>query len=893
MVTHNRTIRRDVRELGSLLGAIIEEQTSPTTFEAVEEIRRSAIDYRRGGAESREPFASAVDGLTPRREYQVARAFTTYFELINLAEERERVRVLRSDGDAGELGETVGDAVETFGDDAQAGRVFDDVMIAPTFTAHPTEARRKTVKAKLRAIAHHLRELDERNLTTAETRDRWDQIEAEILSLWQTSQLRNRAPDPQDEARNVQWYLDQTLFDVVGAVYDELEAAVDDADLEVDVPQLFAFRSWAGSDADGNPYVTPAVTSDVLARQRELVIDRYRGAIETLDSALSQSADRIDDGHALQRSIADDRDRMPSVTPDRLEADPDEPYRLKLAYMAERLDRVGDVRPGGYRDPDELLADLDVIATTLRHSGADSVAATTVDPLRRRVQTFGFTFASHDLRDHRERHTHAVDTLLGRVGIEYRDLPEEERQAVLTDAMGQDEPVIELDVEDDLDETTATILERFRALADWQRGYGVDAVDTYCISMTEHPSHVLEVAFLADQVGVLDLPDHAGLDIVPLLETESALSRAREIMGTLFENPMYGSLVAERGDVQEVMIGYSDSNKENGFLAANWSLYSNQVRLAAVADEYDVTLRLFHGRGGSISRGGGPMNRALMALPTETVSGDVKFTVQGEAIAESYANPAIARREIDQMLNAQLRTRRRALEDGTDDVPAAWHDAMDEMAAAARTGYQDLLESDGFVPYFEQVTPIGVIDELNLGSRPTSRTEQRTPEDLRAIPWVFSWTQTRCILPGWYALATGIDAYLDGDGSMETLQEMYAEWPFFATTLDNAAMAMAKSDMEIAALYADLADPELRERFFPRITAEYERATELVGEITGRDTLVDRDWLDESLELRNPYVDPLNHLQARLLGRNDRSAIESRTLRLSVKGIAAGMKNTG
>jgi phosphoenolpyruvate carboxylase len=341
------------------------------------------------------------------------------------------------------------------------------------------------------------------------------------------------------------------------------------------------------------------------------------------------------------------------------------------------------------------------------------------------------------------------------------------------------------------------------------------------------------------------------------------------------------------------MLGYSDSNKENGFLAANWSLYRNQKRLADICDDHDVRLRLFHGRGGSISRGGGPMNDALLALPNETVTGEVKFTEQGEAIAEKYANPEIAERNLEQMLNAQIRARHEAVREPVEEVPDDWAEAMETAGDAARDAYRDLLETEGFVSYFEDATPIEVIEELNLGSRPASRSGERTVEDLRAIPWVFSWTQARCILPGWYSLASGLDAYLNAGGDTETLREMYAEWPFFRTMVDNAALALARTDLDIAAEYAQLAPADRREQFFPRIEAEYERAVELVTTIAGRDGLLTREWLEESLERRNPYVDPLNLLQTKLLAQSHLTPEEERTLRLTVKGIAAGMKNTG
>ena len=895
MTLHDRELRQDVRELGALLGDVLAAQTSGEAFETIEAVRRGAIDYRRGREPTREALHGELAGLSPARQQVVARAFTSYFELINLAEERERVRAIRQDSQAGTLDDSLEAAAETLAasDRETVERVLDDVLIEPTFTAHPTEARRKTVKSKLRTVADRLEALDERRLTDKEHEQVWRDVVAEVTSLWQTPQVRKRRPEPQDEARNVQWYLENTLFDVVGEVYDELEDALGEAGLDVDVPTLFRFRSWAGGDSDGNPFVTPEVTDETLSRQREVAIARFRAELRRLSGVLSQDGERIDVGEAFAESLDDDRERLPNVAETASERYPDEPYRQKLYLMGERLDRVDDVRPGGYGDAGELEADLDLLAASLRANDAESVAEAAVDPVRRQVDAFGFTLAALDLRDHRENHTEAVDEALAREGVEYRSLPEAERQELLTEAMLADEPVIDVGDVDGVSDTAAEVLARFDGLRDWQHEYGVEAVDAYCISMTEEPSHVLEVLFLADQAGVVALPEHSGLDVVPLLETESALSRAEEILGTLLTNEAYRANVEARDRVQEVMIGYSDSNKENGFLAANWSLYRNQRRLAAIADDHEVTLRLFHGRGGSISRGGGPMNRALLALPRETVSGQVKFTEQGEAIAEKYANPKIAERNVEQMLHAQLLARRSAIEGPGDEVPDEWIEAVETMADAAREEYRALIDADGFVPYFETATPITVIEELNLGSRPASRTGERTVEDLRAIPWVFAWTQSRCILSGWYALGTGIEAYLDAGGDRSTLREMYAEWPFFRTTLDNAALTLARTDMEIAAEYADLADDELRERFFPRLSAEYERSTDIVLDVVGRDTLISREWLEESLSLRNPYVDPLNLIQADLLGRTQRTDREERTLRLTVKGIAAGMKNTG
>ncbi|WP_436910813.1 phosphoenolpyruvate carboxylase [Halosimplex marinum] len=898
MELHDREINRDVRELGELLGEIIRDQRSESAFEIVEQIRTAAIDYRRGDADDRAAIDETLDGLSPAESDVVARAFTTYFELINLAEERQRVREIREGSHEGTLEDSVRAAVEELAErdlDAETvEQVLDDVLIQPTFTAHPTEARRKTVKAKLRSVADDLERLDEVRLTRDEQAVVERDLEAEVTSLWQTAQVRERRPDVTDEALNVQWYLENVLFEVISEVYDALERAVDDEfDGEVDVPKLYEFRSWAGSDRDGNPFVTPEVTEETLDRQRAVAVPLYRDRLKTLSGVLSQDASEIETGERLDERLADHRERLPAVAEAARERYPDEPYRQLLKLMRERVLRVDDVRPGGYGDESEFLEDIAAIAESLRANGGDVIAEAHVDPLYRTVDTFGFSLASLDLRDHRAKHTDAIAEAVDREGIDYESMDEGERVDFLTEAILQDQPVVDLGDRAGLSDEAARVLRRFEKTAEWQDDYGVDAIDTYAISWCEEPSHVLEVLFLADQAGVVDLPGYCGLDVVPLLESKYALDGARRIMGTLFENEAYQQALEARGGVQEIMLGYSDSNKENGFLAANWSLFRNQRRLAAITDDYDVEMRLFHGRGGSISRGGGPMNDAMLALPNETVSGQIKFTEQGETISEKYANPKIAERNLEQMLDAQIRARHNAMEQPVEDVPEEWAEAMETAAEAARAEYVDLLESDGFVDFFETATPITVIEDLNLGSRPASRSEDRSVDDLRAIPWVFSWTQARCILPGWYSLATGIEAYLDSGGDVETLREMYDEWLFFQTTLDNAALALARSEMEIAERYADLAPDELRAEFFPRIREEYESAVELVKTITDRDSLLRREWLAENLARRNPYVDPLNLLQVRLLDQSHLTEAEERTLRLTVQGIAAGMKNTG
>src|SRR6056297_3450887 len=530
MTLHAREINQDVRELGELLGDVLEAQSSTEAFEVVERTRKSSIEYRRGDAETRADVGRTLDRLNPEMQDIVARAFTTYFELINLAEERERVREIREGSQEGVLADSVEEAVQQLAardaDAEEVEQVLDDVLIQPTFTAHPTEARRKTVKAKLRSLAQDLEMLDERRLTDREEARVERDLAAEVTSLWQTPQVRERRPDVTDEALNVQWYLENVLFEVIDEVYDELERAIEERyDEDIDVPKLYEFCSWVGSDRDGNPFVTPEVTEETLERQRDTILPLYRNKLKELSGVLSQDASNITTDDTFDERLAEHKERLPGVASEAEERYPDEPYRQKLKLMRESVLRVSDVRQGGYEGPEELLKDLRAIADSLRDNNAGVVAESHVDPLIRKVDTFGFSLASLDLRDHRKMHTDAIAEAVERQGIDYAGMDEQERVEFLTEAITQDGPVIDMENTTGLSDDSTRVLRRFRKTADWQNEFGVDAIDTYAISWCEEPSHVLEVLFLADQVGIVDLPGYCGLDIVPLLESEYA-SRA-------------------------------------------------------------------------------------------------------------------------------------------------------------------------------------------------------------------------------------------------------------------------------------------------------------------------------------------------------------------------------
>ncbi len=893
MDLHRRDISQDINELGSLLGDVIKKE-SEEAFDIVESIRKESIQARESTGKHNENVKNKIDEMSDEKKEIIARAFTIYFELVNLAEERERVRKIRVRSEKGVLENTLEEVIvqQNLEENKKIKNILDDIQIIPTFTAHPTEARRKTIKYKLRNISEILEKLDETNLQKKEEENIKDNLKSQIEGLWRTSHIRQNRPNPLDEVYNIHWYLENTLFDCIGEFYtdkqDLLKKYSENLNYNIDMPNVFKFRSWAGSDSDGNPYVTPPITEKTLNIQQNKILSLYKEELKKLLNVLSYNKENID-VEPVKKYLNRNK-KFSSLVKKAKKQYPDEPYRQMIKIMLERIDNTKENSSIGYSNPVELSKELGDIKKSLENSGARSVAKVEIEPLKRKVETFGFTLAQLDLRDHRKNHTKTIEEVLEKKGIEYRSFSEKEKAEFLTKSILENSNKISIEDSKDISESSSKILKRFSKLYKWQSEFGVNSIDTYCISMSEETSHILEVLFLADQFSIVNLPDRSNIDIVPLFETARALKKSSEIMEELFNNKAYSKSLKRRGNKQEIMLGYSDSNKENGFVTTNWFLYKNQERLAALSRRYNINLRFFHGRGGSIPRGGGSTNKAILALPKGASMGEIKFTEQGEAIDERYGNKKIAKRNMEQTLNAQIRTRHRALEETKNNIPKEWRKALDIISKNSKETYISLLETEGFVDYFYQSTPIQVIEKLKLGSRPASRTEKRGIEDLRAIPWVFAWTQSRCILPGWYSLGSGINEYLK-KGNINTLKSMYENWNFFRTVLDNASLSLAKSDIEIAKEYSQLSQES--NKFYPKIKKEYEKTKSLILKISGRQVLTGKKWLEESLNRRNPYLDPLNLLQADLLDKDNLSKKQQEILRITVMGIAAGMKNTG
>ncbi len=880
-----------------------------------------------------------VARLTVAEARDLLRAFSTYFALVNLAEQLQRGWVLQ-DRALGAPGvpraESIAAAVAQI---AAAGVPAEDVQrwlltaeIVPVFTAHPTEARRRTTLERLRRVAGALERMHAPDVPREEAEEIPRRVLEEVVSLWQSDEVRAARPSVLAEVKNGLYYFESGLFDLVPRLYRDLERALEASypGRAWRVPALVRFSSWMGGDRDGNPFVTPAVTVGAVRVLRVAALRRHLASIDALGGRLSQSTQEVGASDELRASLAADDAASPELGAALARRHPFELYRRKCAHVHERLARslahAEAHEPAFYREAPqaeparryhlrgELLADLGVIDRSLRAHGGAAAAGGALHDLIREVEVFGLHLATLDVRQHSERHAEAVAEVLAVAGVtaSFRALDEEDRVAVLAQALADPRPLVPLR----LSYTAATreVVETFRTVAAVIEELSPESIHTVIVSMTRGASDVLAALLLAKEAGLFRPAEGKSLlDVVPLFETGDDLAAAADVVRACLRVPAYRAHLRLRGDVQEVMLGYSDSNKDAGFVAANWALYRAQCTLCEAAAEEGVSLRLFHGRGGAIGRGGGPANRAILAQPPGTVGSRIKITEQGEVIADRYGLPNLAHRHLEQLVNAVLRARFAPAEA----PPPAWERAFERLAVLARRHYRALVYEDpGFVTYFQAATPIAEIGRLNLGSRPASRKPGLRVEDLRAIPWVFSWMQSRHTLPGWYGLGFALERFAaerlapeeraggDDADPLALLQAMYARWPFFQTMIDSAQMILGKSDLHIAARYAELCpDRALRESIFGRIEAEHARTTRMICQVAGvGEILEDAPVLRRSIALRNPYVDPMSYIQVELLERlraapeasehAAHAAIED-AIMLSISGIAAGLKNTG
>ncbi len=890
-------LRADVSTLGALVGDVIREQGGDELFERVEDARRAAIRRREGDRRGAAQLERAVCSLEPRESEELVRAFASYFQVVNMAEKVHRLRRRR---DYLREGAVQPQSLEaTVRRLADSGLGLDDVValfrrmrVEPVFTAHPSQATRATILEKQQRIARTLVDRFDASMTPPEERAALGRIRAEVAAGWQTEEHPPERPTVGQELEHVLFHLTEIIYRVVPSFYqaltEALRAAYGDDAAGIELPTVLGFASWVGGDMDGNPNVTAATIREALARQRRLILDRYREECLDLARALSQSVSRVEvDGEILERV-----DEYAGLFPETHGEIPARhrtmPYRMLFRLVAERLAATARDGEGSYGAADEFCDDLrHVLASLERHRGTHA-GGFAVRRLLRRAETFGFHLATLDVRQNAEVHRRVVGQLLAEPG--WSALPAGDRQARLALALESgDVPAVEPD--DEAEET----LEISRAIADSRARYGGRSIGLYIVSMSEGPDDVLAVLALARWAGLVDETGRVPLDVAPLFETVEDLVAAPGVIRALFADRGYAEHLESRDRHQVIMVGYSDSNKDGGLAASRWSLQRAQAELAAVADAAGVALTVFHGRGGTIGRGGGKTHDAVLAAPPAAVRGRLRVTEQGEVIDDKYGLRGIAERTLERTVGAvALATGLPAVDD---DREPRWHEMMDRVASASRTAYTDLVYGErDFAVYFRSATPIDVIERMPIGSRPASRQAAGTIADLRAIPWVFAWTQSRHLLPGWYGVGSGLEAAVAEFG-MDAVAEMVRDWPFLRSLIDDVEMVLAKADMPIAERYAALAGDRGAE-IFSRIHAEHEKTVDLIENLKGIDELLANDYtLQRSIRLRNPYVDPMSLMQIDLLQRWRESGREDeeifRALLATVNGIARGLQNTG
>jgi len=897
----DEALRADIRRLGNQLGDALVRQHGPELLELVEQVRALGKSSRRGGStEAAAELERLLAELNIGDVIPLVRAFTAYFYLANVAEQVHRIDQLGID----ELGlaATVDRVLEAGVDPGLMARVLKRLEVRPVFTAHPTEAARRSILSKTVVLA----ELIDKRLQAPDGElDRIDRRTAEMIDqIWQTDELRLQKPNPVEEARSALYYLVQIAAKVMPDLGESV--AVELARLGVAaIRNPIRFGTWVGGDRDGNPGVTPETTLETLLLQHDRGLRHLIGLVEELSEELSVSELLAPISDELKDSLDRDREALPDVWQREHRRTASEPYRLKCSYVHARLINTNlhlqqglpHVAGLDYSHPSEVLVDLDLMADSLQRSRGELIALGAVARVRRAVEAFGFQMATLDIREHSSKHRETLSELFSLVDVDYRSMGANQRVVALSSELDGTRPLsgITTELTDESDRTLRT----FHAIREAKARYGNQVIESYIVSMTETAADVLEAATLAREAGLVDLRRGiASLGFVPLVETIDDLRNAGALLEDLFGNRQYRAILSLLGDSQEVMLGYSDSNKEGGITTSQWEIYKAQRAMRNVAERHGVHLRLFHGRGGTIGRGGGPTHAAILAQPYGTIDGDLKVTEQGEVISEKYGHPEIAARNLElalasvlesSLLHRQSRKPKETLD--------RWTEAMDCFSGEALASYRDLVRHPSLVPYFLTSTPVEELGRLNLGSRPSRRPGGvGGVEDLRAIPWVFGWTQSRQIVPGWFGVGTGIRAARKA-GYGEVLIEMAKEWGFFQTFLSNVEMTLAKTDLDIAGRYVTSLVPTDHRGLLDEVRAEYELSTEEILSLRGASGLLDDlPLLKRTLGVRDIYLDPINYLQVSLLARSraGESGEElNRALLLTVNGIAAGMRNTG
>jgi phosphoenolpyruvate carboxylase len=906
----DQPLRDDIRRLGRFLGDVVREREGEAVFDLVERIRQTSIRFHRDNDEAaRRDLEGILDGLTASQTVQIIRAFSYFSHLANIAEDQHHIRRTRvhalagSEPRTGTIAQALARARASGCDEAKLREFFAGALISPVLTAHPTEVRRKSTLDREMEIATLLDQRSRVQMTPEETAASDECLRQAVHTLWQTNMLRRTTLTVLDEVANGLAYYEYTFLHEIPRLFASLEDNLAGTDGDIELGAFLCMGSWIGGDRDGNPFVTADVLRQTVRMQSTRACRFYLDELQALRSELSLSGTLV----GVSKELQDLADQSPDHSPHRKI----EPYRLAISGIYSRLAETAaalglfetehrfDSGAPAYQSVSELRADLDTVHRSLVANGSRILARGRLRRLRRAIDCFGLHLASLDLRQNSDVHERTVAELLevAAPGTRYRELAEPDRIAILTRELVTARPLVSRFAV--YSDETMSELAVFRTAADMHAVYGRAAIPNCIISKAEGVSDVLEVALLLKEVGLVRPDGHSDLNIVPLFETIADLRNCAEVMDRLLALPDYRRLVASRGGVHEVMLGYSDSNKDGGYITSGWELYKAEIGLIEVFRRHGIRLRLFHGRGGSIGRGGGPSYDAILAQPGGAVQGQIRITEQGEIISSKYSNGEVGRRNLEILVAATLEAT--LLHPNKVAPREDYLDAMEALSADAYAAYRSLVyETEGFIDYFWSSTVISEISSLNIGSRPASRKKTRRIEDLRAIPWVFSWAQCRLMLPGWYGFGTAARAFIAAhpDNGVAFLREMYREWPFFRALLSNMDMVLAKSSIAIASRYADLVpDPALRKTIFERIRRERENTIAVLFEVMGQSRLLESNpLLERSIRNRFPYLDPLNHLQVELLKKHrasDSSEQVLRGIKLTINGISAGLRNSG
>jgi len=915
-------LQEQVRVVGNLLGEVLKEQEGEDILDAVEFLRQGYISLRhKDDADKRQLLTSFIEGLNPHKLKKVTRAFNVFYILSNIVEEdylhRERRNLYKRDCEnlwQGSFLNTVCN-IKEFGLTApELQKVIDQLRYSPVFTAHPTEARRRTMMSLQRRIFIVINKINRGELIPEEHDSLIKQLKSQIQLLWRTSEVRTKKPSVEDEVRYGLFYFDASLFKSIPMIYRHFERANRHVygSGEITVPSFIKFGSWIGGDRDGNPFVTPAVTRTSIRLHMKAALEEYLRRVMKLQNILSHNIEYVLPNKNFTVSLQKDESELEETELFRTE-----PYRKKLHFMASRLnanlkavenrlhDQVTETPASAFHHVDEFLNDLYLIRDSLISHNDVDIAKHDLKDLIRLVETCGFSLYELDVRQESTIHTRTTIEILKQFSPEnvYEDLSEEQRIESLTKQISRKH--LPKPNPESLNEEAVETLELFNTMREMRIETGDNLFGTYVISMTHTASHVLEVMFLARLAGLVGFDDNneffCNIKISPLFETIEDLKHISEVLTNLFENSIYMDLLKASGNLQEVMLGYSDSCKDGGILASQWNLYQAQEQVIELTDKYDVECRMFHGRGGTVGRGGGPTHEAIISQPPDTVHGQIKFTEQGEVLSHKYSNTETAIYELGMGITGLL-TASQSLIRKHGKYKKSYHQAMSTIANTGENTYRDLTdETEGFLDYFYENTPVTEIGQMNIGSRPSHRKVDRSKSSIRAIPWVFGWALARHNLPAWYGIGTALKSFTEQNGD-QLLKEMYRDWPFFRALISNVQMGLFKAQMNIAKEYSLLWDDKKRSKeIYDKIADEYKLTIDAVLSIAGIDELMaETPLLQYSLERREPYIDPLNHIQITTLARHRNHIANSEEespwldeLLLTINALAAGLRNTG